>query len=145
VLGGIRSAQDGPNRTESTPLGTSIRVFDPNMKQATLFESRFGATPTSSAKEAVSGAGIVVISCKPQNLSAVFHGITGHVSDDALVVSIVAGCPISRIRQGIGCDAAIVRSMPNTPVSLFRGWGVGVAHGASRRHRTFGAQLSLPK
>ena len=145
MLGGIRSAQDGPNRTESTPLGTSIRVFDPNMKQAALFESRFGATPTSSAEEAVSGAGIVVISCKPQNLSAVFHGVTGHVSDDALVVSIVAGCPISRIRQGIGCDAAIVRSMPNTPVSLPRVWGGGVAHGASRRHRTFGAQLSLPK
>ena len=80
-------------------------------------------------------AGIVVLSVKPQRLDKVLSGLKGVIQPDALVLSIVAGAPITKISTGLGHDL-VVRSMPNTPAQIGQGitvWTAAPAVSAEQR------------
>jgi pyrroline-5-carboxylate reductase len=64
---------------------------------------------------------VLVLAVKPQSLSAVLTELQPVVSSDHLVVSIVAGVPLSTIEAGLGSDCRLVRVMPNTPALLGEG------------------------
>jgi pyrroline-5-carboxylate reductase len=84
---------------------------------------------TTENAEAASHADVVVLSVKPQSLGKVFTTIRGHVQPHALILSIVAGAPISKIAGGLE-HAAVVRSMPNTPAQIGEGITVWTAASA---------------
>lgn len=65
-------------------------------------------------------AHVVVLSVKPQRLDSVLEDLYGAIKPDALVLSIVAGASINKIRRGLGHNR-IVRSMPNTPAQIGEG------------------------
>ena len=65
--------------------------------------------------------GIVVVAVKPQIADEAVAQIASLRSSRPLVVSIVAGKRISFFESHFGADAAIVRSMPNTPAAVGRG------------------------
>jgi pyrroline-5-carboxylate reductase len=75
---------------------------------------------------AAAGAGVIVLSVKPQRLDKVLAGIRGSIQPDALVLSIVAGAPLAKISAGLG-HALLVRSMPNTPAQIGQGITVWTA------------------
>ncbi len=63
----------------------------------------------------------VVLAVKPQVLPGVLAEVRDRAAPDLLVVSIAAGIPLSRIREGLGTDLPLVRVMPNTPALIGRG------------------------
>jgi len=63
-----------------------------------------------------------VLAVKPQILPVVLDEIGSRVTPDQLVISIVAGIPVSRIAEQLGASQAIVRTMPNTPALI----GLGI-------------------
>jgi len=69
---------------------------------------------------------VLVLACKPQQLAALSPTITEGFKD-ALLISILAGTPISKIRNRFPTARAIVRAMPNTPGSI----GAGITAWAS--------------
>lgn len=75
---------------------------------------------------AASQAEVVVLSVKPQRLSAVLKGLKGHIRPEALVLSIVAGASLEKISKGLD-HPAVVRSMPNTPGQIGEGITVWTA------------------
>jgi pyrroline-5-carboxylate reductase len=77
----------------------------------------------------VRDANVVVLSVKPQRLSAVMTGLHGQIPPDALILSIVAGATIEKISAGLG-HASVVRTMPNTPARIGEGITVWVASDA---------------
>jgi pyrroline-5-carboxylate reductase len=87
-----------------------------------LFD-RYAVRTTVSNAEAVGGAEIVVLSIKPQVLCPVLEELGGHVSSDALVLSIVAGAKMDTIQRMLQTPA-VVRVMPNTPAQI--GMGISV-------------------
>jgi pyrroline-5-carboxylate reductase len=83
------------------------------------------------------GATIVILSVKPQVTGQAFPGLRGKLATNSLVISIMAGVPVAKIRQGLQ-HAAIVRSMPNTPAQVGKGvtvWTATDAVSAAQREQ----------
>jgi pyrroline-5-carboxylate reductase len=94
-----------------------------------LFD-RYGVRITTDNVEAATGADIVVLSVKPQVLCPVLEELGGHVSSEALVLSIVAGAKMATIQRMLNVPN-VVRVMPNTPAQIGMGISVWAATGAT--------------
>lgn len=103
-----------------------ILVSGPRQERVDELQERYGVQPFTDNAAAVEGADVVVLSVKPQRLEKVLAGIAGHIKPDALVLSIVAGAPISVI-AGVLNHSSVVRSMPNTPARIGQGITVWTA------------------
>jgi pyrroline-5-carboxylate reductase len=70
--------------------------------------------------EALSGYDLVILSIKPQDFSSVAAELKHYLKPEQIVLSIMAGIPMSRIENELN-HKAIVRAMPNTPAMLGQG------------------------
>jgi len=68
----------------------------------------------------------VVIAVKPQIAPEIMPKLAALVSPATVIVSIMAGRPISFLADGLPPDSAIIRAMPNTPAAIGRGITVAV-------------------
>jgi pyrroline-5-carboxylate reductase len=112
-------------RQGMAPL-SSLIAAEPRSERIDELHAQYGIKMTTENAEAADQADVIVLSVKPQSLSKVFSSVRGHIQPHALVLSIVAGAPISKIADGLG-HAAVVRSMPNTPAQIGEGITVWTA------------------
>jgi pyrroline-5-carboxylate reductase len=109
------------------------RVFDPrNVVVCEVLEHRrnqlrseYHVGVTNSGGEAMSGADLVILSVKPQDM----HSVKGTMRPEALLLSIMAGVRIGSLLSEFHHDR-IVRVMPNTPVAAKAGMSVWTATSA---------------
>jgi pyrroline-5-carboxylate reductase len=78
-----------------------------------------GAPAASSISDLASGADVIVLAVKPQNMDAVLAEISN--AGGKLVVSIAAGITTTRIEEALGKETRVVRVMPNTPLQINMG------------------------
>ena len=90
---------------------------------------RYGVRATTSNAEAVSGAAIVVLAVKPQDIEALLGEIGGLLGEEQTVLSIAAAIPTSLIEGHLLARVPVVRAMPNTPSTVHEGIA-GIAGGA---------------
>jgi pyrroline-5-carboxylate reductase len=98
----------------------------PRIERGEELRSKYGIETLTENAEAAGKADVIVLSVKPQRLDVVLSGMRGVVKSDALVLSIVAGAPISKI-SGILEHDSVVRAMPNTPAQIGEGITVWTA------------------
>ncbi len=97
----------------------AIWVTDVDATKLEQLQDKFRVNTTGDNNLAVRRAETVVLAVKPQVMSAVLSEIGKSAKGAApLVVSIAAGVRERDILRGLGYDAAIVRTMPNTPALL---------------------------
>jgi pyrroline-5-carboxylate reductase len=77
------------------------------------------ATPPAAADA-------IIVAIKPQSAAEVVPTLTPLVGPKTVVVSIMAGRPLSFLQEALPAHAAIVRTMPNTPAAIGRGITVAV-------------------
>lgn len=65
-------------------------------------------------------AGVLILAVKPQLLDSVAAELAGRVSEGVLVVSILAGVPVKRLRAALGVSR-VVRVMPNLALTVGAG------------------------
>jgi len=107
---------------------------DPGPEARRAAAEDFRIETNDDNRVAARGAGLVVLAVKPQVLDEVTAGLAGALTEDAVVVSIVAGVPIRRITRGLAGHEAVVRVMPNTPALFGQGAsGLYAAPGCSER------------
>ena len=83
---------------------------------------RFGVRTSSDNAHAASRASVVVLAVKPQQMEEATRSIASACAQNApLVISIAAGVQVRNIHEWLGRDAAIVRTMPNTPALVGEG------------------------
>lgn len=70
--------------------------------------------------EGLGGYDLVILSVKPQDFSSVASELKLYLKPEQIVLSIMAGIPMSRIESELN-HKAIVRAMPNTPAMLGQG------------------------
>ncbi|OAI40802.1 hypothetical protein AYO38_05120 [bacterium SCGC AG-212-C10] len=105
-------------------------VFDPDdVTVAEVVEHRraqlhseYGVPVTADAATAMDGAGLVLLSVKPQEM----RSVRGAMSADTLLMSIMAGIRIETMAKEFHHDC-IVRVMPNTPAAARAGMSVWTA------------------
>ncbi len=76
--------------------------------------------------EAAKLADVVILSVKPQRLSAVMKDLRGVIPLSSLVISIIAGAKVASLQAGLD-HRAVIRAMPNTPAQIGEGIAVWTA------------------
>ena len=69
----------------------------------------------------VSDAEVVIIAVKPQLMEDVLPSVVALKSARPLVLSVAAGKTIASFERHFGSDAAVIRTIPNTPAAVGRG------------------------
>jgi pyrroline-5-carboxylate reductase len=92
-----------------------------------LFDN-YGVETLLDNAAAVTGAEVVVLAVKPQDIEILLSDISAHVAADQTVLSVVAAIPTSFIEARLGSDVPVVRAMPNTPSIVHEGMA-GIAAG----------------
>jgi pyrroline-5-carboxylate reductase len=94
-----------------------------------------GLNIAASNLDAVRGADVVLVCVKPQMALPILKEITGELSADTLVISIMAGLTIAQIEATLPAGSIVVRAMPNTPTMIGAGMTVITAGtNASDKH-----------
>jgi pyrroline-5-carboxylate reductase len=109
-----------------TAPASSLITAGPRQDRLDELCNLYSITCTRDNAAAARLADVVVLSVKPQRLARVLEGLKGSIKEQALVLSIVAGAPISKISAGLG-HSVVVRSMPNTPAQVGEGITVWTA------------------
>ncbi len=100
----------------------SIYVTDVDAGKLESLAEAFRVQTSSDNDEAVRLASAVVFAVKPQVMSSVVKGVAAAaLAHRPLFISIAAGVREPDIRRWLAFDAAIVRSMPNTPALVGSG------------------------
>ena len=97
-----------------------ISVGEPVAERRAFLASEFGVSPVSDNLEAVSGADLVVLAVKPQDLGGVLGELKGSLRPEQAALSIVAGARMSTLSDGLN-HGSVVRVMPNTPAQVGSG------------------------
>jgi pyrroline-5-carboxylate reductase len=97
-------------------------------ERAAELRERHGITVTSNA-EAAAGAGLVVISVKPQDIETLLGEVGPLLQPDQTILSIAAAIPTAAIERHLGDGVPVVRAMPNTPAVVHEGMA-GICAGA---------------
>jgi pyrroline-5-carboxylate reductase len=66
-------------------------------------------------------AEVVIIAVKPQLMDAVLPGVVSLKVSRPLILSVAAGKTIASFEHHFGSDAAVIRTIPNTPAAVGRG------------------------
>jgi pyrroline-5-carboxylate reductase len=83
--------------------------------------ARYGVPVTLANAEAVEGAGLIVVSVKPQDIEGVLAELTGHVTPEQTVLSVAAAIPTAAIERHLSGEIPVVRAMPNAPSTVHEG------------------------
>ncbi len=97
-----------------------ITVGEPVAERRAFLKGEFGISPVADNLEATSGADLLVLAIKPQDLGTVLAQLNGNLGPEQAALSIVAGARMSTLSQGLAHDA-VVRVMPNTPAQVGSG------------------------
>jgi pyrroline-5-carboxylate reductase len=101
----------------------SVTVSDVSPERRQYLAQRYDVVVTDDNRQAVTGADVVVLAVKPQNLAEVMTKLKGTLVPEQLVLSIIAGARLNTICQGLG-HQTVVRAMPNTPAQISKGMTV---------------------
>lgn len=78
-----------------------------------------GYNISNDNKLAVAGAAIVILAVLPQQLNAVLDEIQPTIDPAKhLVISVISGVSCAAIKEKLGTDVQVVRSMPNTAIAI---------------------------
>jgi pyrroline-5-carboxylate reductase len=117
-------------------------VSDIRPGRAEQLERDLGVHAAGSNLEAVSHAGLVMVSVKPQDVPGLLDEVGADVGEDHLVISIAAGVTLRTLERRLAHHPPVIRVMPNTPALVQTGMAV-LAPGthASKTHEATALRL----
>jgi len=100
----------------------NIRASRRNESALSTLEEQFpGIKTTTDNQEAVRGASIIVLAVKPQVVLDIISEIKRVVTEDTLVISVLAGITTDTLHSKFELNLPVVRTMPNTPALVDEG------------------------
>ena len=106
-----------------------ISITNRSGERVAELRERYGADATTDNIAAVTGAGLVVIAVKPQDIDALLAQVGQHLTTEQTVVSVAAAIPTAHIEERIAAGVPVVRAMPNAPATVHEGIA-GICAGA---------------
>jgi pyrroline-5-carboxylate reductase len=105
---------------------SDIMVVEPFEKTARKLRKKYGVFTVSNPNVLPSAflPDVIVFAVKPQIMDDVAPGYAKFAETGCVYLSIAAGKTIEYFEAKLGSNAAIVRSMPNTPAAVGRGMTV---------------------
>ena len=99
-----------------------ITVYDKMTDKAALFGEK-GAKVAASLPDAVNASETVLLAIKPQNFAEALTELreSGVDYKNKTFITIAAGISTEAIEKWLGCELAVIRVMPNTPLMIGKG------------------------
>ena len=94
-------------------LKNRLTAADVRSGRLNFLKKKYGIRTEANNVVAVKGSDIIFLAVKPQQMETVLSGISSSVRRTQLVISLAAGIKTTFIEKFL--NAAVVRSMPNTP------------------------------
>jgi pyrroline-5-carboxylate reductase len=82
---------------------------------------RYGIDVSASNVEAASGAALVVVAVKPQDIDSLLGEIGTAITPEQTVLTVAAATPTATIERHLAAGVPVVRAMPNTPSTVHEG------------------------
>jgi len=139
ILRGILAAGEEPSALVATVRGADKAQA---LRSETGIEVLAGADTPDANRAAAAGADIVFLGVKPVGIQDLCREIAGALRPDAVVVSVAAAVTIAQIEGALAAGQPVVRSMPNTPLTLGRG-AVGLSAGSTATEAHVAAVVAL--
>jgi len=89
--------------------------------RADYLAEKYGVKAHTNNRQAVSGADLVLICLKPQQVKGFLHEVKNELRKDALLISAAASVTTGLIERELGRPARVIRAMPNTPCLIRHG------------------------
>jgi pyrroline-5-carboxylate reductase len=100
---------------------SGIIVSDVKEERLQMLREKHGIRTTTDNHELVRDSDVVVLSVKPQVIDKVLAAIGGEIRPTQLVISVAAGVPVAAMEARLPEGVRVVRTMPNTPVTVDAG------------------------
>lgn len=105
-------------------LPQEIIVSDPQPQRREFLSRHYGVQVTEANRVVIQAGEAILLAIKPQTLTTVVQGLQGEegslLDPKALVVSILAGVPLSKLEAAFP-EQPVIRAMPNTPATVGAG------------------------
>lgn len=110
IIGGLSGAPD-----------VAILAHDVDTAKVSALAEKNLATAAASPEELAAKSDYLFLCVKPQYLGAAMDALAGHLRPETVVLSIVAGVTMDKLRALTGGRSPVVRVMPNTPALVGAG------------------------
>ncbi|MFS4494331.1 pyrroline-5-carboxylate reductase [Maribacter sp. 2308TA10-17] len=97
---------------------TSMYMTKRNVESIKDFESYGNVKVTSDNREAVQNSDILIFAVQPAHFGQILEDIKDLLTEKHVVISTITGFSIAKMESIIGSNNYIVRSMPNTAISV---------------------------
>jgi pyrroline-5-carboxylate reductase len=98
----------------------SITVAEKSPERSEVLRTAHGVEVTDS-RSAVTGADLVLVVVKPQDVSDLLTDVASDIAPTATVASFAAGVRIAQLESSLAPGTAVIRVMPNTPAVVGEG------------------------
>lgn len=109
---------------------SELTFYDKDTVKVQNMSQKTSIVASHSGIDCVNDVKYVVLAVKPQFLESVMNEIKSAITDNHIIISIIAGTPIKKIKDLIGKEVRVVRAMPNTPALIGEGM-TGVSYNES--------------
>ncbi|WP_339836795.1 pyrroline-5-carboxylate reductase [uncultured Maribacter sp.] len=97
---------------------TSMYLTKRNTKSIADFQKYGNVTVTEDNREAVSKSDILIFAVQPVHFAEILNSVKDLLNDNHVIISTITGFGIEKIEDVIGEERYIIRSMPNTAISV---------------------------
>lgn len=97
---------------------TTMYLTKRNTSDIKEFEKYGNVTVTSDNREAVKNSDVLIFAVQPMHLEKILDDIKDLLTENHVIISTITGFDISKIESILGTDKNIIRSMPNTAISV---------------------------
>ncbi len=97
---------------------TSMYLTKKNIESIKEFENYGNVTVTTDNKEAVEKSDILIFAVQPRHFQQILNEVKDLFTEKHVIISTITGFSIERMEETIGKDFHILRSMPNTAISV---------------------------
>lgn len=106
----------------SRVFGTeSILFTSKSDERKEAVHQKTGVIYTEDNKSLAEACKYIVLAVKPQFFGEVYQDIRGSLTKEHIIISVAAGITIDSIKQALGEQVRVIRSMPNTPALVGEG------------------------
>lgn len=89
-----------------------------NSSRLATLQEKYYVSTSYNIEELLNGADMVILAMKPKDTGATMENIKSHLSENTLLVSVLAGVSIQTLEELSETTLAIVRAMPNTSATI---------------------------
>ncbi len=97
---------------------TTMYLTKRNTSDIKEFEKYGNVTVTSDNREAVKNSDVLIFAVQPGHLEKILDDIKDLLTENHVLISTITGFDIGKIESILGTDKNIIRSMPNTAISV---------------------------